>query len=297
MGDSLVQVSKVLWLILFANLAVALVKIFIGGTTGSESLTADGYHSLADGTSNVVALIGLRIAALPIDDNHPYGHSKYETLATLVIAAMLFIMGFNIIFDAATRIVAPVAIRVDFVSLLFLALTLGVNVFVATYEYRKGQQFKSALLISDAGHTRSDIAISLGVLVTLVGIKYGLPFIIDPLASLIVAGFILYTGYEIFKPAASILTDAATIDVQKVGSIVNKFECVKNVHNIRSRGCSENLFIDMHIQIDPKMSIDDSHVLAHDIEKAFKREFSENVQVIVHLEPFYENMDKKSHKH
>ncbi|MBE3102204.1 MAG: cation diffusion facilitator family transporter, partial [Firmicutes bacterium] len=107
-GENFNKVRQVLWIILFANLAVAALKIIIGIIIKSSSMTADGFHSLTDGSSNIVGLVGIRLASKPIDEDHPYGHKKFETLAGLFIAGMLFFIGGKIILDAINRFTHPV---------------------------------------------------------------------------------------------------------------------------------------------------------------------------------------------
>ncbi|HYE82151.1 MAG TPA: cation diffusion facilitator family transporter [Clostridia bacterium] len=283
------KVRQVLWIILFANLGVAVLKIFIGTIIYSASMTADGFHSLTDSSSNVVGLIGIRLASKPVDEDHPYGHRKFETLTGLFISGMLFFIGGKIIIDAINKIINPVIPSITFESLVMLLATLCINIFVSVFEYKKGKSLGSQILISDSMHTRSDIYVSVGVLVTLICIKIGLPPIIDPIASLIVAGFIIVAACEIFKDNSDVLVDKAAVDTEKIKDIALSFEQVKDTHNIRSRGSENDLHIDMHIMTEPYMSVEESHKLIHSIEEKIREEINWNAQVIAHLEPFKTN--------
>jgi cation diffusion facilitator family transporter len=280
------KAKQVLWIILFANLAVAGLKIAAGILIRSSSLTADGFHSLTDGSSNIVGLIGIRLASKPVDNDHPYGHRKFETLAGLFIAGMLFFISGKLIWDSISWFKNPVVPDVTVESLITLIATLCVNIFVCVYEYRKGKALGSQILISDSMHTRSDIFISVGVLATLIGIKAGLPPIIDPIASIIVSGFIIFAAYEIFRDNSNVLVDKAVVDMEKIRNITLSFEKVKDAHNIRSRGSKNDLHIDMHILTEPDMNVEESHELIHNIEDQIRREININAQVIAHLEPF-----------
>lgn len=282
------KIKQVLWVIMFANFAVALLKIIIGSAVKSASITADGFHSLTDGSSNIVGLIGISLAAKPVDREHPYGHRKFETLAGLFIAGMLLFIGGKIIVEAVNRFLNPVSLNIALENLMALIVTLAINIFVCTYEYSQGKKLNSFILLSDSLHTRSDIYVSIGVLITLVCIKLGLPSIIDPIASLIVSLFILHASYEIFKSAGSILVDKAVIDTEKIKNLALEFDQVKGVHNIRSRGSEDDVYIDMHILTEPNMSVEKSHDLIHQIEKKMRKEINNNLQVFVHLEPFYD---------
>ena len=155
------------------------------------------------------------------------------------------------------------------------------------YERKKGEEYNSYILISDSIHTRSDILISLGVLVSLLGIKLGLPIIIDSIISIIISFFILYASYEIFKESIGILLDSAVVEEEQIKEIVNNFVEVKDIHKIRSRGSSNDMHVDMHIMVEPKMSIEESHILSHKIENEVKEKISNNCQVIIHVEPYH----------
>jgi cation diffusion facilitator family transporter len=280
------QVQTVLFVILIANLAVAVLKLAVGTVIDSASMTADGFHSLSDGSSNIVGLIGIKLASKPKDEEHPYGHSKFETLASLFICAMLFAVAGKVIFDAIEKFKNPVTPDITLASLLAMIFTLIVNLFVTTIEYRQGKKLQSQILISDSMHTRSDIYVSVGVLATLVGVKLGLPPVIDPLASLVVSGFIIFAGYEIFKESRNILVDRAVVDTEEITKLVLGFEQVKGVHKIRSRGSQNHIHIDLHILVDPDMKVEDSHELEHQIEDTVRDSLYPTAEVLAHIEPF-----------
>lgn len=282
------RVQKILFIILLANLMVAALKIIVGSIIKSASMTADGFHSLSDGSSNVVGLIGIYFASKPEDEDHPYGHNKYETLASLLISIMLFLVAGKIILGAIERFKEPVIPEITLESLMMLIFTLVVNIVVSIIEYRKGKELNSQILISDSMHTRSDIFISLGVLATLIGVRLGISPIIDPITSLIVAGFIIHAGYEIYKVNSFVLLDGVAIDSEEIKKIVMSFEEVKDAHKIRSRGTTNNLNIDLHIEVNPKLDVEETHKLVHDIEDAIRKRFNKNLQVIAHVEPHEE---------
>ncbi len=249
-------------------------------------MTADGFHSLSDGASNIVGLIGIFFASKPKDKNHPYGHKKFEIITSLFISGMLFVIAIKIILSAVLRIANPVVPAITIESLIALIITLFINIFVCMYEYRIGTKLNSYVLISDSLHTRSDIFVSLGVLVTLVGVKLGFPVIIESIVPIIISAFIIYSAYGIFRPSIGILVDRVAVDEDYIKEIVFEFNEVRDVHNIRSRGSKSSIYIDMHVMVDPFISVEQSHDLTHKIEKQIQEEINENAQVIVHIEPF-----------
>ncbi|WP_027702569.1 cation diffusion facilitator family transporter [Metaclostridioides mangenotii] len=286
-SDNYKKVNQVLSIILFANLGVALLKIIVGSSVKSASMTADGFHSLSDGTSNIIGLIAIFFASRPKDENHPYGHKKIEAIASLIIGIMLLFIAVKIILTAFYNLQNPVELSINALSLIVMVVTLAINIFVSTYEYRVGKELNSQILMSDSIHTKSDIFISIGVLFTLLGVRLGLPSIVDPIVSLAVSGFIINSSYEVLKSSIGILIDRAAVDKSMIKELVFEFNEVKDVHNIRSRGSKNDLHIDMHIMVEPFISVEESHKLAHRIEKEIKTEINTNTQVIVHIEPFY----------
>ncbi|WP_394236336.1 cation diffusion facilitator family transporter [Niallia oryzisoli] len=280
------QVQTVLFVILIANLVVAVMKMIVGSIINSASMTADGFHSLSDGSSNIIGLVGIKLAAKPVDEDHPYGHKKFETLASLFICVMLFAVAGKVIIDAIDKMRNPVLSEITFSSLLVMILTLLINLLVTTIEYKRGKKLQSQILISDSMHTRSDIYVSVGVLGTLLGVKLGLPPILDPIVSLVVSGFIIHAGYEIFKESRNILVDRSVVDVEKVTNLIMEFNQVKGVHKIRSRGTQNHVHIDLHLLVDPTMTVAESHDLEHQIENAVRESIYPNAEVIAHIEPY-----------
>lgn len=284
------KVKFILWIILFANFGVALIKIIVGNLINSASLSTDGIHSLSDGMSNIVGIIGIIIASKPVDKEHPYGHKKSEIVASLFIGGMLLVLGLKTLFSGAQRFINPQEVNITLISLISLIITICINLFVTTYERKKGEQYNSYILVSDSVHTKSDIFISVGVLISLIGIKLGLPSIIDPIISIVISFFILKASYDIFKESIGILSDKAIIEEEKLLEILNSFEEIKDIHKIRSRGSLNDMYIDMHIMIEPNTTTEEAHRLSHNIEGEIKNRMNENAQVIIHIEPYYKKI-------
>ena len=286
-NDVYKKVKLVLWIILFANLGVAITKIIIGYLINSASLSADGIHSMSDGMSNIIGIIGITIAVKPVDKKHPYGHKKSEVIASLFIGAMLFVLGIKIFMTGLDRFMHLEELNITTISLISLIITIIINFFVTIYENKKGKEYDSYILISDSIHTRSDILISLGVLISLLLIKIGVPIVIDPIISIIISFFIFRASYEIFKESINILLDSAVIDEEQIKNVVNSFTEVKDIHKIRSRGSYNDMYVDMHIMIEPNTSLEQSHALSHRIEDEIKKKINNKCQVIIHMEPYH----------
>jgi len=279
------QIKRILIWILVLNWAVAGTKILYGLLTHCASMTADGFHSLADGASNIVGLIGISLASQPRDADHPYGHKKYETFFSLCIAGLLVIVCLNLIEEGIRRLYHPVIPQIDAISFIVMVVTLSVNLLVMKYEYKKGKILQSDILVSDSMHTRADILTSLSVIVTLVMIKLGYP-ILDPIVTIIIALFIARAAFHIVQQSSRVLCDTAVIiDVKRIVDIVLSIEGVKTCHKIRTRGRPDDIYIDLHVQVNPGMHIDKAHKISYMIEETIKKNIPGVTDVVVHMEP------------
>ena len=285
------RVGKILAGVLVLNWLVALVKIVFGMLSRSSSVTADGLHSLSDGASNIIGLIGISIAAQPKDKDHPYGHKKYETLFSLIIGTMLLFICFNLLKEGICRFYKPVTPVIDLRIFIVMITTLIVNIFVMNYEVRKGKKMKSDILISDSMHTKSDILISTSVIISLIFIRAGF-YILDPIVTIMIAFFIAHTAFQIIRENSKVLCDRVVIDdVKKIEDIV---VCVKGVlacHKIRTRGRGDDINIDLHVQVKADTRIDAAHRISYEIEDTLKKSIPGVVDVVVHMEPKGEPRD------
>ncbi len=279
------KVRQVLLYTLLLNIIVATAKIIYGYMIESISMLSDGFHSFFDGTSNIIGLAGIWIASQPPDENHPYGHRKFETLSTIAIAVLIFGAGIEILREAYFRIKSPHDIDVTSLSFVIMAVTLFVNIGVMTYETKKGRELKSDFLLADAMHTKTDIFISLSVVISLIAAKIGYPTV-DIITALVITFFIAKMGLSILKSATAVLTDAACINPGEIKQVVINIDGVKDCHEIRTRGNEDFVNIDLHVQVDPETKTLDAHDVAHTVEEAIKKEFPSIRDVIIHIEPY-----------
>lgn len=288
------KIQNILLLILILNILVAVSKIIMGRITRSGAISADGFASLADGLSNIIAIIGVYLASKPEDEDHQYGHGKIEIITGLIIGLFLVYAGFNVILEAIGKIKDPVEVSISPLSLIVMLFTLGVNIIVAYYEYKKGNELNSPILIADSLHTRSDIFVTVGVIVTIVLIRLGMSPILDSVASFAVSVMIFYTAYNIFIENINMLIDVKIVDSKEVKSLIMKeYPGVKEMHKIRSRGTKNNVFMDMHVQVDPNMTVEESHKLMHDIERTIQMKIEKKSHVIIHIEPYFNKTERK----
>jgi len=285
-GDRRRQVKRVLWIVLGLNVGVALAKLTWGLVIGSVAMQADGFHSLFDGVSNIVGLIGLGVASRPADRGHPYGHSKFETYASAGIGAMLAIVAYNVGSSAVAELVAGAEPpRVDSTAFAVMLITLTVNLVVTSWERRVGRRMNSEILVADARHTLSDVYVSLGVIAGLIAVRLGYPAA-DPLVGLAVAAAIGYTAWQVFRQAGRTLSDASRIAPDEIRAVLGNVEGVLGCHDIRTRGLEGEVYVDLHVQVDPAESLTSAHEIAERVERLICEAFPQVVDVIVHVEPY-----------
>jgi cation diffusion facilitator family transporter len=278
------EVRTVLLRILFLNLAVALAKITYGQISGSISILSDGLHSLTDGTSNVVALVALRLARKPPDANHPYGHRKFETLAAGGIALFLLVVVVEVAQSAIARLRSGGSPSVTLASFVIMLSTLAINIAVVRAERRAAKRLSSELLLADARHTQSDVLTSLAVLAALIGSASGYP-ILDPLVALVIVGFIGFAGFEIARDAARILSDEIVISEEDIRHVVERVPDVLGCHHIRSRGSADHVFLDMHIWMDGTTPLTDAHAISHRVKDLLMERYPQIADAVIHIEP------------
>lgn len=287
------EIKRLLILILVLNWLVAFAKIIYGLITRFTSMTADGFHSLSDGASNIIGLIGITLACRPADKDHPYGHKKYETLFSLAIAGLLFFVCYNLIANAIIRLHHPAMPQIDVVSLIVMIVTISINLFVMSYEYKEGKRLNSDILISDSMHTRADIFTSLSVMVAIGVIKFGYP-ILDPLVTIMISFFVAYAGFSIIRQSSKVLCDGTIVDDKKIAQIVFSVKGVKTCHKIRTRGREDDIYVDLHVQVNPDMHVDRAHEISYQIENAIKNGIRGVTDVVVHVEPKRNNRRRMS---
>ncbi len=286
------QVKRVLVLTLILNSLVAAAKISFGYFTRSISITSDGFHSLFDGVSNIIGLIGIWIASHPPDKEHPYGHRKFETLFTIAISFMIFVTSFQIFKKVFFSFKSGHETVVTTASFMVMLVTMGVNIFVTKYEARKGIELKSDFLLADAAHTKSDIIASIAVIVGLILIKTGFKAA-DSIAGLVIAVFIAKIGYNILKNATNTLVDTVCLNTFIIESLVLNVDGVRGCNNIRTRGSENSIYLDMRVLVAPDMTTQKAHDISEHIEQMIRKEFPSVVDVIVHIEPEKNHRDYK----
>jgi len=214
------KVRRVLAYILVLNLIVAVLKAVFGLLAGSMSMVADALHSSFDSVSNIVGIISTKLAEKSPDWEHPYGHGKFETLGTLVIGALILGTACWVIVEGAGRLLNPVIPEITTITVFVMCITIVINIAVALYEKKIGEELGSALLIADSKHTQSDVFVSVSVLAGFFVVNAGFPQA-DPIIAFVIGALIGRMGIGIIKESGAVLADARIVDCEEeAGQIV-----------------------------------------------------------------------------
>jgi cation diffusion facilitator family transporter len=270
--------------ILVANLIVVVIKFTVGIDTNSLAVFGDALQSSVDAASNIFGIFVVRVASKAPDEDHPYGHSKFETLGALLIALFLVLSIFELVRGAMARLMsgAP-SLNVSSTALGLLVFTLLVNVGVVWFETRAARRLKSDLLLADALHTRTDVDITVGVLGGLVLARAGLARA-DPALGLIVAVLVGRAGYQILRRAIPSLVDERAFDQTTIQQEAEGVDGVVSAYAIRSRLAGDRRFAELTIAVDGGADVASAHRIADQVEGRLKDRLHLD-EVTVHVEP------------
>ena len=276
-------VRRTLITVLALNAIVTIIKLVIGVRTGVLTLVGAALESGLDLLNNFLALTVVAIAHLAPDAEHPYGHAKFESLGMLAVVGFLSISCFELLRAGITSLMHGTPTEhANPADLTLVAATLGINSFVVWYESRRGQQLKSALLLADAAHTRSDILVTLLALVSL-SISSRASHV-DGALAIIVAAIIAWTGYQILRASIPGLVDERAVEADEIRSAVATVPGVREVREIRSRAAGAKSFAEVTIAVSGGSSVEEAHALADAVEHAVAQRLGGGY-VTVHVEP------------
>ena len=271
--------------VLVLNGVVAIAKVIVGAHTGALTVLGAALESGLDMLNNVIGIMLVRVASQAPDEEHPYGHDKFETLGAIGIVGFLSISCFELLREGIGALITSTRPHhVSATDIVVIAATLIVNVFVVTYERRRGRALNSVFLMADASHTASDILVTLMAVAALALASVGWARL-DALLSIAVALIIARSGAQILRQSIPILVDERAIDAARLRGVVLGVPEIREVRNVRSRStASGQLFAEVTIAVSGATPVDEAHRLADAVEAAIEREFGTS-QVTVHVEP------------
>lgn len=286
--------QQVTWVGFFINLVLSVLKIIAGITSRSAAMIADGVHSFSDFITDAFVLIFIRISGKERDQDHHYGHGKYETFATLLISIALLLVGIGIFWNGVTMVMDVLngkeLQQPGIVALIAAIVSILVKEALYWYTAIKGKKIESQAVIANAWHHRSDAFSSIGTALGIAGaIFLGTNWrILDPLAGMIVSIFILKVAFDLGKPSMHELLEQSLPEstLQEISKLVEAHPEVIFQHNLKTRRIGNIIAIDIHIKLDKNISFVHSHDVATEIEKSLRKKYGERTVTNIHTEPY-----------
>ena len=291
------QIYRVTLVGFFANLLLSVGKLAAGIIGRSGAMIADGVHSISDFVTDLVVMIFVKVSAMPKDDDHDYGHGKFETLATIIIGLALFVVAAGI-FWKNVNLVAAVANGQSIEqpeAIAFAAAAISILVKEALYRYtrRVGEKVESQVVVANAWHHRSDALSSIATLLGIGGAYFlGQEWcILDPIAAIAVSVLIAKVAYDLIKPGIGEMLERSLPKEQEdeIESIVLSNKHFSDVHNLKTRRIGSGIAIELHVRVPGNMTVSEAHEATDDVEHRLRERYGQRTQIILHVEPCRED--------
>ncbi len=280
------QAKKVTLIGAIVNALLGLIKLIGGFLYHSHALVADGVHSFSDLLTDVMVLFASKYGSLDADDSHPYGHQRIETAATLLLSLFLILAGFGIAWDALDELIKSSSTMPNWLSLPIICISILANEILFHYTRHIGNRINSQLITANAWHHRSDAASSIVVLLGLIGSLSGFIYL-DAIAAVIVGMMIIQMGWSYGWNSVKELVDTAVGPelLAQIEQVIQNIDGVQKIHQLRSRSMGNNVLIDVHILVSPKISVSEGHYIAQHVHNALVDQIDSVSDVIVHVDP------------
>ncbi len=271
-----------------SNSVLILLKVIAGSLTGSVAILTEAVHSSVDLIASLVAFVSVRIADVPADDQHRYGHHKVENLAAAFEAMLILVGSAAIAFEAIRRLIVGGSTHTLGVGIAVIAFSAAANVVVSSVIARGGRLANSPALQGDALHLRTDAASSFGVLIALVLVHLTGAQWIDPVAALVMSAVILSTGVRLLVRSSEVLADHAlpAAETAAIERVIAGFadRGVVGFHELRTRQAGSNRYVDVHVQFRKGFSLEQAHWISHAMQDQIKSALG-GADVLIHIEP------------
>lgn len=278
---------------LILNIILALIKIIAGIFGQSSAMLADGVHTLSDVFTTLVVIVGLKVASKKPDDNHPYGHERFESIFAKILSMVLIATGVYIGYESLNLLITGNILKPKLVALYAALLSILIKELMYRYTIKSAKKIKSISMEADAWHHRSDALSSIGTFIGILGARIGIPQL-DPIAGIVVSIMIMKVGIDLYKDSISQLVDeSANKEVIKdIIELSKQVEGVKAVNDLKTRVFANRIFVDIDIFVDPNITVKEGHDIAKNLHDKLEREIVDIKHTMVHVEP-YEKSDNK----
>ena len=274
---------------IIGNFILAFIKILIGFIARSTAMLADGMHSLSDVITTIGVIIGLKLSHKEADKSHPYGHEKIESITSLFLAIVLFLVAISIGFSGIIKIINHSYVTPGFSAIIAAIISIIVKELMYWYTIKYANQINSPSLKADAWHHRSDALSSAGALIGIAGARMGYTFL-DPLVAIIIALVIIKVAFDISKQSISQLIDEAASeeDIQVIIDRINSIDGIYEIKNLKTRKHSNRLYVDVDISVDATLTVEEGHKIALYVNNLIEED-SRIKHCMVHVNPYYKS--------
>ncbi|MDU4938988.1 MAG: cation diffusion facilitator family transporter [Clostridium sp.] len=274
---------------IIGNFVLAFIKILIGFIARSTAMLADGMHSLSDVVTTIGVIIGLKLSHKKADKSHPYGHERIESITSLFLSTVLFLVAISIGYSGIIKIINHSYVTPGFSAIIAAITSIIVKELMYWYTIKYANEINSPSLKADAWHHRSDALSSIGALIGIVGARMGYPFL-DPLVAIIIALVIIKVAFDICKQSIAQLIDEAASedDVQSIIDKINSIDGIYEIKNLKTRQHSNRLYVDVDISVDATLTVEEGHTIASHVHNLIEED-SKIKHCMVHVNPYYKN--------
>lgn len=280
------QIKSITYLGMAVNIALSVVKVAIGLSAASLALVADGIHSLSDVATDVAVLLGLRLGSKEPDQSHPYGHGRAETFSAGLVALVLMVVGGAMIYYATLAVARDEMTIPRFGVLVAAVISIVAKEWLYKATQKVAIQSHSPALYANAWHHRSDALSSVAVVVGFISLKFGFGHG-DQIAAIAVGLMIIWVGVRVIGDALRELTEAAVDPdtIEHIKNVINSDSSIRQWHKLRTRTVGREVFLDLHILVDPDLKITAAHEIAESLEKTLDEKITRPINITVHIEP------------
>ena len=280
------QIRSITYRSIAANIGLSFIKAGIGLFAGSLALLADGLHSLSDVATDVAVLLGLRLGSKAPDQSHPYGHGRAETFSAGLVALILIVVGGGMIFYASVSIARDEIIVPRFAVLAAAVISIAAKEWLYRATRKVAIQSHSPALYANAWHHRSDALSSVAVAIGFITLRFGFHHG-DHVAAIVIGLLIIWVGVKVIGEALHELAESA-VDSEtrgRIEDIINSNASIRQWHKLRTRTVGREIFLDLHILVDPELNVTAAHEIAEGLEKTLDEQISRPLNITVHIEP------------
>ena len=290
--------SKIVsWTGIWVNFFLAIFKIFAGIWGRSQAMLSDGFHSLSDIFAGILTLTSVKISQKPVDQDHPYGHGKAESIAALCISFILLGMSIVLSYRALNAIFLKIRIVPGLLPLWAALISILVKELLFRCTYYIGKKFDNLAILANASDHRADALTSVAALIGIAGARLGYTFL-DPLAGFVVALFIFKIGIDIFRPSLKELMDTSLPEdfIDEIKKLTLSIGGVKKIDDVKTRRLGWRNSIDLSVQIDADLSIEEGHGISNKIEELLLQRLKNIGNIMIHINPGIEGKEEKNRK-